>query len=120
VEGYQIDWEKVKSFLDGMHESTSHGIRRQNYSLDLHGLPSRHTHSQFTVISFGAEAWGKDLEELRKKDIPTPEYLEKILDKRSSPVRRCMSFPIGENGSILVSGSSFSVTIEVIRIALSW
>lgn len=30
------------------------------------------------VISFGEDAFGDDLEELRKKDIPPPEYLRKM------------------------------------------
>jgi len=31
-----------------------------------------------SVISFGEDAFGDDLEELKKKDIPVPDYLRKM------------------------------------------
>jgi len=90
VKGYQIDWQKVKAFLDITEDSDPRidaamvqimdFVDRSHWICMARPIGAPPPTCGFTVISFGKEAWGEDLEELRKKDIPTPKYLEKLAE----------------------------------------
>jgi len=89
VKGYQIDWQKVKAFLDISEDSDARidvamvqimdFVDRSHWICIARPIGAPRTRG-FAVISFGKDAWGTDLEELRKKDIPTPKYLEKLAE----------------------------------------
>ncbi|KAG7088222.1 hypothetical protein E1B28_012239 [Marasmius oreades] len=87
VKGYGIDWDKVKAALevtddgDGQIGSLIKQIL-ECVDRDIHwiciGKPNNGKRNSF-VISFGEEAFGTDLEALRKKDIPAPDYLKSFV-----------------------------------------
>ncbi|CAA7265247.1 unnamed protein product [Cyclocybe aegerita] len=74
VKGYGIDWDKIKNLLGIDNDQDPRiGWRRLTDG------------EKFNVISFGEEAFGDDLDKLRKKDIPVPEYLRRLESLLSGP-----------------------------------
>jgi hypothetical protein len=83
-----MDWEKIRILVDG-EDDNDPKVHKLIYFI-MRDFVDRHKHrivtgrrlsdgETFGVISLGVESFGNDLEELKKKDIPVPGYLEKKL-----------------------------------------
>ena len=83
VKGFEIDWDKIKALLeitddndytiDAAMEKVMLSVDRDKHWL-CGAYPLDGPRKLTNVISLGEDAFGGDLEELEKKEIPIPGY----------------------------------------------
>jgi hypothetical protein len=84
VKGYGVDERKISEIMKvdlsdgridvGVQKILNHVDRESHWLVSGRSLDA--SGSSYIVISFGKDAFSNNLEELEKKDLRTPEYLQ--------------------------------------------
>ena len=85
VKGFEIDWKKIKIYLnatddqdrriDSIINQVMESVDRDEHWL-VGAYPLEGPREAINVISLGEDAFGDDAEELARRELPIPKYLQ--------------------------------------------